>query len=82
MSINWSKKEFATHLKRVDVRAKDIRVGDIVFSEGNPWQVARIMTGKARYTFIDVDDNGVGGYRSDDKIRILVRGAIAKVPYE
>jgi hypothetical protein len=42
VSVNWTKKEFASKLKRIDVPAKDVRVGDIVFFDGDPWGIARV----------------------------------------
>lgn len=76
MSVNWSKKEFASKLKRIDVMARDVRVGDIVFFDGDPWGIARVEKKRGRFYFYDEDENGGGGYLGDDRVLILPREAL------
>lgn len=82
MSVNWSKKEFASRLQKVDVRAEDVVVGDVVFFDGDPWGIARIEKKRGRFYFYDEDENGGGGYLGDAAVRILPRSSLAKRPYQ
>ena len=82
MSVNWTKKEFASRLKKADIPAQDVRVGDIVLFDGDPWGIARIEKKRGRFYFYDEDENGGGGYLGADLVRILPREALAKVPHQ
>lgn len=75
MSINWSKKDFASRLQTIDVPVRELRVGDIVVEDGNPWGVARIdkKAYKGKLGVFDEDENG-GIYDPDTLRSIIPRG--------
>lgn len=83
MSLNWTKRDLAARLAKIDVPARELRVGDIVVEDGHAWGVARIDTKKYRgkIGIFDEDENG-GIYEPDNLIRILPRSSLAtKGPY-
>ncbi len=82
MSVNWTTRDLAARLVKIDVPAKDVVVGDIVLFDGVPWGIARIEKQRGRFYFYDEDENGGGGYLGADRVRILPRSVLAKVPYQ
>lgn len=80
MSCNWTARDLASHLAKVDIPAKDVKVGDIVLFDGVPWGIARIEKKQGRYYFYDDYENGGGGYLGDALVRTLPRTSLAKVP--
>lgn len=82
MSHNWTTSDLASRLRQIDVRAGEVRVGDIVVP-GNcgPWQVARAnrrpgRPGRSFVLLLDEDGNG-GEFPADFLIRIVARSALA-----
>ena len=80
MSVNWSKKDLGRRLRTINVPAKGIVAGDVVFFDDDPWGIARVEKKRGRFYFYDEDDNGGGGYLGDALVRILPRSSLAKVP--
>lgn len=75
MSVNWSKKDFARRLRTTVIDACELREGDIVYEDGNPIGVARLVTNGDMIEIYDEDKNG-WGHRYDTKVSILVREAL------
>ncbi len=82
MSVNWTSRDLASRLAKVDIPAKDVVVGDIALFDGVPWGIARIEKKRGRFYFYDEDENGGGGYLGDAPVRVLPRSSLAKAPYQ
>jgi hypothetical protein len=82
VSVNWTSRDLASRLAKVDIPAKDVVVGDIVLFDGVPWGIARIEKQRGRFYFYDEDENGGGGYLGDALVRVLPRSSLAKAPYQ
>jgi hypothetical protein len=71
VSVNWSKKEFASKLVQHVRFASELQIGDIVFEDGNPIGVAKVVVG-SRIQIYDCDDNG-WEYASEKLVFIVPR---------
>lgn len=80
MSVNWSKKEFASQLRKTRVFAPELRVGDIMFENDSPIGVAKVVKRRDKTIAVyDVDKNG-WTFNSHSLIDILPRETLATRP--
>lgn len=80
MSVNWSKKDFASKWRTTTMPATELRVGDIVYEDGNPIGVAKVwLQPNGRVSIQDEDMNG-RTYLPKTSIRVLSRDALKKQP--
>lgn len=73
MSVNWTLKEFASRLRSIEVPANDLCKGDIVLVDDQPWGVDRVEKKSGLYFIYDRDENGAGGWKPTQRVRILPR---------
>lgn len=78
MSVNWSKKDFASKLRTTTILATKLRVGDIVYEDGNPIGIAKVWRQPdGRVSIQDEDMNG-WTYLPKTSLFILPRATLRK----